>query len=206
MNSVPSFTVNVETAATLREWLFENAVEKHGESDISEPLAELAAAIDGELHEQAESIELGASARTFPPANQDASLDAHSPAVDRRSEDGDSTAEPNGFAKDTEPDRIYDVLPDSAWQLDNDQFSTNRENSPTTASPNSGTAASGPQTRQQRNRPSVRYRTTYECAVCGGMRELETTLRVDAFVDECATCGTVARFTTIEIPTPIQDG
>ena len=46
-------------AATLREWLFDPAVEKHGESDISEPLAKVAAAIHGELHEQAESIELG---------------------------------------------------------------------------------------------------------------------------------------------------
>ena len=60
MSSVPSYTVDRETAATLREWLFENAVEKHGESDISEPLAELAAAIDGVLYEEAGAVELGA--------------------------------------------------------------------------------------------------------------------------------------------------
>lgn len=67
MKSVPSFTVERETATTHREWLLDKSVEKHGESDISNPLAELAAAIDGELHEQAESIELGDTARTVPP-------------------------------------------------------------------------------------------------------------------------------------------
>jgi hypothetical protein len=44
-----------------------SAVGKHGESDISGPFAELAAAIDGVLYEQAEAVELGAWARTFPP-------------------------------------------------------------------------------------------------------------------------------------------
>ena len=58
MNAVPSYTVDRETAATLREWLFENAVEKHGESEITEPLAELAAAIDGVLEDPAPSAPL----------------------------------------------------------------------------------------------------------------------------------------------------
>lgn len=63
--------ITVETAASLRDWSFENTVEKHGEADISEPLAELAAAIDGELHDRVESIELGASAPTFPRMDQE---------------------------------------------------------------------------------------------------------------------------------------
>ncbi|WP_248895411.1 hypothetical protein [Haloplanus halobius] len=73
MKAVPSYTVDRETAATLREWLFENAVEKHGESAISEPLAELAAAIDGVLYEEAEAVELGAWAQTVSPRYRDAS-------------------------------------------------------------------------------------------------------------------------------------
>jgi hypothetical protein len=73
MNAVPSYTVDRETAATLREWLFEHAVEKHGESKISEPLAELAAAIDGVLYKQAEAVELGVWAQTDPLGHRDTS-------------------------------------------------------------------------------------------------------------------------------------
>jgi len=73
MNSVPSYTVDRETAATLREWLFENAVEKHGEPEISETLVDLAAAIDGVLYEETEAIELGAWAQTVPPSHRTAS-------------------------------------------------------------------------------------------------------------------------------------
>ena len=61
MTAVASYTVDRAAAATLREWLFDPAIEKRGESYISKPLAEVAAAIDSELHEQAESIEFGAS-------------------------------------------------------------------------------------------------------------------------------------------------
>jgi len=206
MNSIPSFRVDVETAASLQEWLFENAVEKHGESDISEPLAELAAAIDGELHEQAESVELGASARTVPPADRDTSLDDRAPVDDHRPDDGRSSAEPDALEEDvSEPDRIYDTLPDSAWQLDHDQATTDQKDSPTAAPHDKGTTAPHPHTRPQNHRPSVRYHTTYECSVCGGIRELETLLRVCAFVDDCASCGTVARFTAAGVPTPLRE-
>jgi len=206
MNSIPSFTVDSETAATLREWLFEKAVAKHGESDISEPLAELAAAIDGELHAQAESIELGASARTIPPATRDASLDDRAPADDHRTDDARSSAETDTLDGEVgEPARIYDTLPDSAWQLDHDQSATNRDDAPTTRSRDKETTTSNPHTRRENHGPSVRYRTSYECSVCGGVRALETSLRVCAFVDECATCGTVARFTAAGIPTPLRE-
>lgn len=205
MNSIPSFTVDRETAATLREWLFENAVEKHEESDISEPLANLAAAIDGELHEQAEAVELGASARTTPPTTRDASLDNHASVDNHKPDDADSPAEPAAFDADaSESDRIYDMLPDSAWQLGHDQPVTNQDDSPTT-SYDKKKATSNPHIRQQNHRPQVRYRTSYECSVCGEIRELETSLRVCAFVDECVSCETVARFTAVEIPTPLRE-
>lgn len=106
MTSGPSYTVDRETVATLREWLVENVVEKHGESDICEPLAELAAAIDGEHHAQAESIELGASAGAFPPANRDTSLDDRSPVDDHRADDARSSAEADALDADvSEPSR-----------------------------------------------------------------------------------------------------
>jgi len=206
MNSIPSFTVDRETAAILREWLFENAVEKHGESDISEPLANLAAAIDGELHDQAEAVELSASARTTPPTTRGASLDDRASVDNHPPDDAGSPAEPAAFDTDvSEPDRIYDTLPDSAWQLGHDQPVMNQNNSPTTPSYDKKKASSNPYIRQQNHRPKVRYRTSYECSVCGDVRELETSLRVCAFVDECAGCGAVARFTAIEIPTPFRE-
>jgi len=205
MNAVPSYTVDRETAATLREWLFEHAVEKHGESEISEPLAELAAAIDGVLYGEAEAVELGVWAQTGPLGHRDVSHVNRSPVNEPRSDDARDPAEPAaldvGISK---PDRIYDTLPDSAWQLDHEQSTTNQERSPTETSHGKTTAASNPRTRRQQHRPSVRYRTAYECSVCGSVRELETSLRVCAFVDECPSCGAVARFSSSGIPTPFR--
>lgn len=52
----------------------------------------------------------------------------------------------------------------------------------------------------------VQYFTIYECSVCGSIRELETSLQVCAFVEDCAACSvTNVRFTAIEIPSPIPD-
>ncbi|MBP2252767.1 ribosomal protein L37AE/L43A [Halarchaeum solikamskense] len=205
MKAVPSYTVDRETAATLREWLFEHAVEKHGESEISEPLAELAAAIDGALYEEAEAVELGAWARAGPLGHRDTSRVDGSPVDESRSDDAREPAGPDvldmGISKS---DRIYDTLPDSAWQLDHDQSTTNRERSRTAASHGKATPTATSRTRRQQHRPSVRYRTAYECSVCGSVRELETSLRVCAFVDECPSCGAVARFTAGGIPTPFR--
>jgi hypothetical protein len=204
MNAVPSYTVDRETAATLREWLFEHAVEKHGESEISEPLAELAAAIDGALYEEAEAVELGAWARADPPGHRDVSHVDGSPVDEPRSDDAREPAEPDALDMSiSRPERIYDTLLDSAWQLDHDQSTTNQERSPTATSHGKTTPSANPRTRRQ-HRPSVRYRTAYECSVCSSVRELETTLRVCAFVDECSSCGAVARFTADGIPTPLR--
>ncbi|MFB6197834.1 MAG: hypothetical protein ABEI52_06135 [Halobacteriaceae archaeon] len=203
MSSVPSYTVDRETAATLREWLFENAVEKHGESEISEPLAELAAAIDGVLYEEPGDVELGAWAQTV--GHRDTSHVDGSPVDEHRPDDARDPAEPDPLdAGVSEPDPGYDTRPDSAWQPDHEQSTTNREQSPTAASHDKSTAASNLRTRRQNHRPSVRYRTAYECSVCGSVREVETSLRVCAFIDECANCGAVARFTADGIPTPFR--
>ena len=206
MKAVPSYTVDRETAATLREWLFESAVEKHGESEISEPLAELAAAIDGVLYEEAEAVELGAWAQTVSPSHRVASHVGGSPVSESRSDDAREPAEPDTLESISRPNRIYDTLPDSAWQLDHEQSTTNREQSPTATSHGKTTAAANPRTRRQQHRPSVRYRTAYKCSVCSSVRELETSLRVCAFVDGCPSCGAVARFTAGGIPTPLREG
>ncbi|WP_353635415.1 hypothetical protein ABSL23_16225 (plasmid) [Halobacterium sp. NMX12-1] len=205
MNAVPSYAVDRETAATLREWLFEHAVEKHGESEISEPLAELAAAIDGVLYEQAEAVELGAWARAGPLGHRDASHVDGRPVDESRSDDAREPAGPDALDMGiSKPDRIYDTLPDSAWRLDHEQSRTNRERSSTATPHGKTTPAANSRIRRQHHRPSIRYRTVYECSVCGNVRELETSLRVCAFVDECPSCGVVARFTVGGIPTPLR--
>ena len=206
MNSVPSSTVDIETAATLREWLFENAVEKHGESDISKPLAELAAAIDGVLYDEAGAVELGAWAQTAPPGHRNTSDIDGSPVDEHRPDDTRAPAEPNVLDVDvSKSDRSYDTFSGSTWQLDHEQSTTNREQSPTAASHGKTAPASDPCTRRQHHGSSVRYRTAYECSVCGSVRELEISLRVCAFVDQCTSCGAVARFTADGIPTPLKE-
>lgn len=205
MKAVPSYTVDRETAATLREWLFENAVENHGESEISEPLAELAAAIDGALYEEAGAVELGAWAQMSPPGHRDTSHVDGSLVDESRSDDARDPGEPAPLDTGVnEPDRSYDTYPDSAWQPDHEQSMTNQERSPTAASHGRATPTATSRTRRQQHRPSVRYRTAYECSVCGSVRELETSLQVCAFVDECPSCGAVARFTAGGIPTPFR--
>lgn len=125
-----------------------------------------------------------------------APLDEHHPDHPRPPAETDS---PDGEI--SEPDRIYDTLPDSAWQLDHDQSAANEDRAPMTAPNARETVSSGPHPWRQTNRPSVRYRTAYECSVCRGVHELDTSLRVCAFVNECGTCGTVARFTAVGVPT-----
>ncbi len=63
-----------------------------------------------------------------------------------------------------------------------------------------------PHSQGERDRVSVRYLTDYECSVCGSIRELETSLQMCAFVDDCATCGTInVRVTAVGIPEPIHN-
>jgi len=206
IKSIPSYTVDRETAATLREWLFDRAVEEHGESEISETLAELAAAIDGILYEEAEAVELGVWARTVPPTDRDTLQVDGSPINEHRPDDAHNPVDPGALdAGVSEPDRSYDTLSDSTWQLDHEQSTTNREQSPTAASHGKTTPASNPCTRRQHHGSSVRYRTAYECSVCGSVRELEISLRVCAFLDQCTSCGAVACFTADGIPTPFKE-
>ncbi len=69
--------------------------------------------------------------------------------------------------------------------------------------PSSTTA---PHTQERDSRIPVRYRTSYECSVCGALRELETSLQVCAFVDDCAGCGAVdVRFSAVGILEPVHD-
>ena len=69
MSPAPSFTPDVETATAFRDWLFETGVENHAEPQTADPLAELAATIDGELLNSTEYVAISASTTAAPPTD-----------------------------------------------------------------------------------------------------------------------------------------
>lgn len=91
MHSIPSYTIDRDIAAALRDWVFETAIEHHGEGDSAESLADLAAMIDHELQAEPDAIELGVTARTDPASSDDQpELDAqhHESASQLDADDG----------------------------------------------------------------------------------------------------------------------
>jgi hypothetical protein len=206
MSPTPSFTLDVETATAFRDWLFETGVENHAEPQIANPLAELAAAIDGELHDSTEYVAISASTTAFPPTDRSAGVDDAGSATHQES------AEPTRPADavpvddtDSDPDRLYDSLPDDVWHGSLDQSDPSQaDTAPEHSQEPSSTAA--PHTQERDSRIPVRYRASYECSVCGALRELETSLQVCAFVDDCAGCGAIdVQFSAVGIPEPVHD-
>lgn len=206
MSPAPSFTLDVETATAFRDWLFETGVENHNDPQIANPLAELAAAIDGELHDSTEYVAISASTTAFPPTDHSAGVDDAGSTTHEASADptrsGDAVAVDD---TDSDPARLYDSLPDDVWHGSFDQPDPGQlDTAPGHSQEPSSTAA--PHTQGRDGRIPVRYRTSYECSVCGSIRELETSLKVCAFVDDCAGCGAVdVRFSAVGIPEPVQD-
>ena len=206
MSPAPSFTLDVETATAFRDWLFETGVENHTDPQIANPLAELAAAIDGELHDSTEYVAISASTTAFPPTDHSAGVD------DGGSATHETVADPTRPADavpaddtDSDPARLYDSLPDGAWHGSLDQPDP-APVAPSSADGQETPSTAAPHTQGGENRIPVRYRTAYECSVCGSLRELETSLQVCAFVDDCAGCGAVdVRFSAVGIPEPVHD-
>jgi hypothetical protein len=207
MSPTPSFTFDVETATAFRDWLFETGVENHAEPQIADLLAELAAAINGELHDSTEYIVINASTTVFPPTDHSAGVDdVGSPIHQESAEPPQPTDTGPVDGADSDPSRLYDNLPDGVWHASLGQhYLAQAEPSPVDGPEPSSTAT--PHTQGGENdRMPVRYHTTCECSVCGSIRELETSLQVCAFVDDCADCGAVdVRLSAVEIPEPIHD-
>jgi hypothetical protein len=208
MSPAPSFTIDVETATAFRDWLVETGIENHADPQIADPLAELAAAIDGELHDGTEYVAISASTTAFPPNDRPTCVD------DAGSPTRQASAEPLQPADtvpvddaDSDPSRLYGDLPDDAWQGSLDQYDPDHaEPSPADDQAMSSAAAPRTQGGGRTDRIPVRYRTSYECSVCGSIRELETSLQVCAFVDDCAGCGAIdVRFSAVDIPEPVHD-
>jgi hypothetical protein len=206
MSPAPSFTLDVETAAAFRDWLFETGVKNHAEPQIAEPLAELAAAIDGELHDSTEYVAITASTTAFPPNDHSTGGDDVGSPTHQKAEEPIRPADvvPVDDA-DSDPNRIYDRLSDDAWHTSLNQYEPHQA-STSTAQGQETLSSATPHSKGGSNRMPVRYLTAYECSVCGSRRELETSLQVCAFVDDCAACGAVdVRFNATEVPSPLSD-
>jgi hypothetical protein len=206
MSLAPSFTLDVETAVAFRDWLFETGVENHAEPQIADPLAELAAAIDSELHDSTESVSISASTTAVSPTGQSTVVDeVGSPA---QQEFEDSTPPADGFPvddADIDANRLNGRLADDRWDSPLDQQNAAQDNTPTAHGQSTSSTETSP-TPEERNRMPVRYLTAYECSVCDNIREVETSLQVCAFVDDCEACGAIdVRFTAVGIPKPLQE-
>ncbi|WP_458190545.1 hypothetical protein [Haladaptatus sp. NG-WS-4] len=198
----PSFTLDAETAAAVRDWLFETGVKNHADPQIADPLAELAAAIDGELHDSTEYVAITASTTAFPPND-------HSPGGDDADSPTHQQAEEPTRPADAVPvddaNRIYDRLHDDAWHPSLDQYEPQQASTSAPQGKETSSTAT-PHSKGRSNRMSVRYLTAFECSVCGSIREVETSLQVCAFVDDCPACGAVdVRSSAVEIPLPLFD-
>lgn len=211
----PSVTLDIETATTLRSWLRSVSQRDSLEPAVADPLVALRAAIDSQLHGQAESapLELSVSTTTVPSNSPSHSRsETRSPSADESTDedrpagraDEASPAEPC----DTAPSQVYDDLPAQAWHasparadasLETDPVETDDHDSMSPAGPGGDTSASGAA-------PPSQFVTAYECDVCGVVREMETSIKVCAYVADCPMCGAAdVRFSAITIPTPLQD-
>ncbi|QIO20853.1 hypothetical protein [Haloarcula sp. JP-L23] len=204
MSPAPSFTLDGETAAVFRDWLFETGVKNHAKPQIADPLAELAAAIDGELHDSTEYVAISASTTAFPPTDLSTGVDdAGSPPHQGSEHDTRPADTVSVNDADIDPGRLYDTFPDDAWHSPRDQHE-GRDSTPSAHDQSSSTAT--PHTQGDRTRMPDRYLMSYTCSVCGSRQEVATSLQVCAFVDGCAACGAVdVRFTAIGIPSRISD-
>ncbi|WP_157744190.1 hypothetical protein [Halopenitus persicus] len=216
MATDPSFRLKLNTATALRDWLLDMSQCEPTERAVAESLAELAAGIDGQLHGQSEYLEIAVTPTNFPPTNSSASPNAQSDVGegdDLASQDTDAGVGPverdpvdDGHRG---PSQVYDALPNDAWHPPTGGDRTRSEGSSTSMTDYQQTpTAASSRNRSDHDEDSAAFQfvTSYECSVCGAIQEMETSLQVCAFVDDCASCGTVdVRFTAVGIPEPIHD-
>lgn len=216
MATDPSFRLDLNTATALRDWLLDTSRCETTETAVAESLAELAAGIDGQLHGQFEYLEIAVTPANYPPTNSSASPDTQSDvdeSDDLATQDTDAAASP--VERDpvddghTDLPQVYDALPNDAWHPPTGGDSTRSEGSSTSMTdyPQTPTAASS-RNRSDNDEASAAFQfvTSYECRVCGAIQEMESSLQVCAFVDDCAACGAVdVQFTAVGIPERIRD-
>ncbi|MFC6763704.1 hypothetical protein [Natrinema soli] len=191
--------------------------------------------LHSQVHDQAESLELSVSTTQFPPDTSSSRAD-HSRCAEDKSADLDTYPSPRPETDDSaeteietdtgtktepcesDPSQIYDELPAHAWNPDTaktDGSSTTEagtnaperddRDTPSPSTPGSDSTPDDPD-RDREALPPAEYVTAYECDVCSVRREMETSVKVCAFVADCQVCNAIdVRFSAVEIPTPIPD-
>jgi len=215
MATDPSFRLELDTAIALRDWLLDASHRDTTDTVVAESLAELAAGIDGQLHGQFEYLEIRMSTTKFLPTNSSPSLNDQSEMSetadpsDQDTNAADCPAERGSVdTEHTEPSQVYDALPDNAWQppTEEDAAPPERPSTSTNDREQTPTATAGCNRSKNEDSTAFQFVTSYECAVCGAIQEMETSLQVCAFVDDCASCGAVdVRFSAVGIPEPVHD-
>lgn len=216
MATDPSFRLNLNTATALCDWLLDMSQCETTETAIAESPAELAAGIDGQLHGQFEYLEITVTSTNFPPTNSSTSPEVQSnvgESDDLASQDTDAAVGPveRDSVDDDQmaPSQVYDALPNDAWHLPTGGDRTRSEDSSTSMTDYQQTpTAASSLNRSDHDEDSAAFQfvTSYECSVCGAIQEMETSLQVCAFVDDCTACGAVdVRFTAVGIPEPIHE-
>ncbi|WP_306060417.1 hypothetical protein [Natronococcus wangiae] len=238
MSLDPTVTLALDTAPALRSWLRSVSQRDALDPAVADSLAELAGAIDSQLHsqvhDQTESLELSVSTTQFPQDTSSSSRANHSRYAEDKPADLDTCPSPRPETDDSadteietatetepcesDPSQIYDELPAHAWNPDTaktDGSSTTEAGAdaperddrdpPSPSTPGSDSTPDDPD-RDGEALPPTEYVTAYECDVCGVRREMETSVKVCAFVADCPICNAIdVRFSAVEIPTPIQD-
>ncbi|MFC4989124.1 hypothetical protein [Saliphagus infecundisoli] len=219
MPSDSSITLDTETAVTVGSWLQSMSQHDSLEPAVAEPLAGLAAAIGDRVREQevSEAAPLELSVTTVAPSNGP----SHSNDEDHSASAGEPTDEnpptPTGHGDEgslTEPSarppsQVYDDLPAHAWDAcpAHGDTSSNRDHAGAADDPSSPLGGAGGEAWESEAAPPSQFVTAYECEVCGGVHEMEASVKVCAYVADCPVCGAVdTRFTAIEIPMPRSEG
>jgi hypothetical protein len=206
MSPISSFTLNVETAIAFRDRLFKIGLKNHAEPQIATPLAELAAATDGELHDSTECVAISAATTVVPPTDHSAGVNDVGSTTHQESSEPTRPADAVSVDDvDSDPARFYDSLSDDVWHGSLDPHDPGQaDTAPEHKQEPSLTAT--PHTQERDNRTPIRHRTFYQYSVRGSIRELAASLQVCAFVDDCAGCGAIGvRFSAVGIPEPIHD-
>ncbi len=219
MTPDPSVTLDIETAITVGSWLHRMSEHESLEPAVAEPLAGLAAAIGRPIRNQAVSedapYELSIMTAIQSTSPSHSRSDTRGPRADRpepldECEDphagrGDE-AEP-AQPSDRAPSQVYGELPEQAWDASPARGDANpdRDHTESAGHDSQSPAGSGGESWESGSTPPSQFVTAYECEVCSGVHEMEASVKVCAYVADCPVCGAVdARFTAIEIPTPVS--
>jgi len=213
MPTDPSVTIDAETAADLREWLWSLNHDFEDEfplppTDVTDCLAEIAAAIDGQLGENTKQVEISASRTTFPTRDLWSQSPPSYDPVEYHTRDDPTDVDTGYLEPERDLEREFEELEDHVRAA---EFSAavgdpDLDRVPEPVDPeNSAINLQSAECPDAGSTREDKYLTTFHCSVCKIEREIESSHKVSAFVDDCANCGTITRFTAAGVPTPLGE-